>query len=48
MGIIDDHFGDDVDRPLQKDDKSWTYFASDIAYHNHKIKRNYRKKNQTG
>ena len=35
------HFGDDVDRPLQKDDKSWTYFASDIAYHNHKVKRNF-------
>src|SRR3546814_12999141 len=26
-------FGDDVDRPLQKSDGSWTYFASDIAYH---------------
>ena len=35
------YFGDDVDRPLQKDDKSWTYFASDIAYHNHKVKRNF-------
>ncbi len=26
-------FGDDMDRPLQKSDKSWTYFAADIAYH---------------
>ena len=26
-------FGDDVDRPLQKSDGNWTYFASDIAYH---------------
>ena len=26
-------FGDDKDRPLQKADKSWTYFASDVAYH---------------
>ncbi|MFK7867330.1 MAG: arginine--tRNA ligase [Alphaproteobacteria bacterium] len=26
-------FGDDGDRPLQKSDGSWTYFASDIAYH---------------
>ena len=24
-------FGDDKDRPLQKSDKSWTYFASDVA-----------------
>ena len=26
-------FGDDVDRPLIKSDGSYTYFASDIAYH---------------
>ena len=26
-------FGDDTDRPLQKSDGSWTYFASDVAYH---------------
>lgn len=26
-------FGDDVDRPLMKSDGSYTYFASDIAYH---------------
>ena len=30
-------FGDDKDRPLQKSDKSWTYFASDVAYHNNKL-----------
>ena len=34
-------FGDDTDRALQKDDGSWTYFANDIAYHNHKVSRNY-------
>ncbi|MBM3532154.1 MAG: arginine--tRNA ligase [Alphaproteobacteria bacterium] len=32
-------FGDDVDRPLKKSDGSWTYFASDIAYHYDKIRR---------
>ena len=34
-------FGDDKDRALQKNDKSWTYFATDVAYHNNKINRNY-------
>ncbi|MDR0632190.1 MAG: arginine--tRNA ligase [Holosporaceae bacterium] len=34
-------FGDDVDRPLQKSDGSWTYFASDIAYHLDKISRGF-------
>ena len=34
-------FGDDVDRPLMKNDNTWTYFASDIAYHEHKITRNF-------
>jgi len=34
-------FGDDVDRPLRKSDGSWTYFASDIAYHWDKVKRGY-------
>ena len=32
-------FGDDVDRPLQKSDGSWTYFASDVAYHYDKLER---------
>ena len=32
-------FGDDVDRPLQKSDGTWTYFASDIAYHYDKYQR---------
>jgi arginyl-tRNA synthetase len=32
-------FGDDVDRPLLKSDGSFTYFASDIAYHRDKIAR---------
>lgn len=34
-------YGDDVDRPLQKSDGSWTYFASDIAYHMNKIERDF-------
>ena len=32
-------FGDDVDRPLKKSDGSWTYFATDLAYHYDKVKR---------
>jgi arginyl-tRNA synthetase len=35
-------FGDDVDRPLKKSDGSYTYFASDIAYHKSKIERGFR------
>jgi len=34
-------FGDDVDRPLKKSDGSYTYFASDIAYHRDKIERGF-------
>ncbi|MDR3186873.1 MAG: arginine--tRNA ligase [Holosporaceae bacterium] len=34
-------YGDDVDRPLQKSDGSWTYFASDLAYHMDKIERGF-------
>ena len=34
-------FGDDKDRALQKADQTWTYFASDIAYHLNKINRNF-------
>ncbi|OJW47772.1 MAG: arginine--tRNA ligase [Alphaproteobacteria bacterium 41-28] len=34
-------FGDDVDRPLQKSNGSWTYFAGDIAYHYDKFLRGY-------
>lgn len=34
-------FGDDVDRPVQKSDGSWTYFAPDIAYHWTKIERGF-------
>ncbi len=36
-------FGDDKDRALQKSDLSWTYFASDVAYHNTKVNRNFDK-----
>ncbi len=35
-------FGDDVDRPLKKSDGSYTYFASDIAYHKSKLDRGFR------
>jgi arginyl-tRNA synthetase len=35
-------FGDDVDRPLKKSDGSYTYFASDIAYHRSKLDRGFR------
>ena len=34
-------FGDDKDRALQKSDGSWTYFASDVAYHKNKLDRKY-------
>ncbi len=33
--------GDDVDRPVQKSDGSWTYFAPDIAYHFDKVERGF-------
>ncbi len=35
-------FSDDVNRPLMKSDGSYTYFASDIAYHADKIGRGFR------
>jgi arginyl-tRNA synthetase len=35
-------YGDDVDRPLLKSDGSYTYFASDIAYHRNKFERGFR------
>ena len=34
-------FGDDADRALQKSDGTYTYFASDIAYHFDKLGRHY-------
>jgi arginyl-tRNA synthetase len=34
-------FGDDVDRPLRKSDGSWTYFATDVAYHRNKVDRGF-------
>ena len=34
-------FGDDVDRPLMKSDGTYTYFASDIAYHKSKVDRGF-------
>jgi arginyl-tRNA synthetase len=34
-------FGDEVDRPLLKSDGSYTYFASDIAYHRSKFERGF-------
>jgi arginyl-tRNA synthetase len=35
-------YGDDIDRPLLKSDGSYTYFASDIAYHRNKFERGFR------
>jgi arginyl-tRNA synthetase len=35
-------FGDDTDRALKKSDGSYTYFASDIAYHRSKLERGFR------
>lgn len=32
-------FGDDIDRPIKKSDGTWTYFASDVAYHLAKLSR---------
>ena len=32
-------FGDEVDRPLQKSNGEWTYFANDMAYHFDKYQR---------
>ena len=34
-------FGDDIDRPLQKIDGTWTYFAGDMGYHSYKVSKNY-------
>ncbi|MDX9714267.1 MAG: arginine--tRNA ligase [Dissulfurispiraceae bacterium] len=34
-------FGDDKDRVIVKNDGEYTYFASDIAYHRHKIEQKY-------
>ena len=34
-------FSDDFDRPFQKSNGEWTYFANDSAYHYDKILRNY-------
>ncbi|MEQ8664305.1 MAG: arginine--tRNA ligase [Rhodospirillales bacterium] len=35
-------YGDDVDRPIKKSDDSYTYFATDIAYHFDKYRRGYK------
>ena len=34
-------FGDDTDRPVKKSDGSWTYFATDMAYHEDKHRRGF-------
>ena len=41
-------YGDDVDRPLIKSDGSYTYFASDIAYHKNKYDRGFRHDRRVG
>ncbi len=35
------NYGDDIDRPIKKQDGNWTYFASDIAYAKNKIDRGF-------
>ncbi len=35
-------FGDEVDRALKKSDGSWTYFATDMAYHLDKFQRGFK------
>ena len=35
-------FGDDVDRALLKSDGSYTYFATDVAYHDNKLRRGFK------
>lgn len=35
------NFGDDTDRPVKKSDGSWTYFATDMAYHEDKHQRGF-------
>jgi arginyl-tRNA synthetase len=39
--FLSTRFGDDVDRALKKSDGSYTYFASDIAYHADKAARGF-------
>ncbi|MGR3493446.1 MAG: arginine--tRNA ligase, partial [Shimia sp.] len=34
-------YGDDEDRPVQKSDGAWAYFAPDIAYHYDKVQRGF-------
>ncbi|MEL6587484.1 MAG: arginine--tRNA ligase [Pseudomonadota bacterium] len=34
-------YGDDADRPVQKNDGAWAYFAPDIAYHFDKVQRGF-------
>ncbi|MBC6445371.1 MAG: arginine--tRNA ligase [Alphaproteobacteria bacterium GM202ARS2] len=34
-------FGDEQDRPLKKDNATWTYFAADIGYHQNKLARGF-------
>ena len=34
-------FGDDTDRAIRKSDGSWTYFATDMAYHRDKMRRGF-------
>jgi arginyl-tRNA synthetase len=39
--FLSKRFGDDVNRPLVKSDGTYTYFASDIAYHKDKMDRGF-------
>ena len=39
-------YGDDSDRAVRKEDGSWTYFASDMAYHYDKYRRGFHQDDQ--
>ena len=42
-GSVQQHFGDDKDRVLIKNDGTYTYLTPDIAYHEDKIQRGFDK-----
>ena len=42
LKIRSSKFNDDRDRPFQKANGEWTYFANDVAYHYDKISRNFK------
>jgi len=43
LWLATSRFGDDKDRVVRRSDGTYTYFASDVAYHYHKLRRGYEK-----